>query len=159
MSELKAKHVVDVYVEYSANPYKEDQVYIKSEADKVIAELQKQVHDYAQGLYVIQARAEKEARHHKYKRCLAMADYCYTNVHCIMGHRLCAFSDRKKEWFERWHNRWLDIAPSHTRRIDGKSKANLLRVLWRKEAVEYDLSRLAIQRYVDGCMSGVQKIS
>lgn len=50
-------------------------VYIKADADKVIAELQKQVHDYAQGLYVIQARADKDARHHKYKRCLAMANY------------------------------------------------------------------------------------
>ena len=39
MSELKAKHVVDVYDEYSANPYKEAQVYLKYEADKVIAEL------------------------------------------------------------------------------------------------------------------------
>ena len=44
--------------------------YLKSEADKVIAEkdaaiaeLKEQVHDYAQGLYVLQARAEKEARH------------------------------------------------------------------------------------------------
>ena len=39
MSELKAKHVVDVYDEYSDNPTNEAQVYIKSEADKVIAEL------------------------------------------------------------------------------------------------------------------------
>ena len=55
----------------------------KDEADKVlaekdaeIAELKEQVHDYAQGLYVLQARAEKEARHQKYKRCLAMAEMC-----------------------------------------------------------------------------------
>ena len=41
--------------------------YLKSEADKVIADLseeivglKKQVHDYAKGLYVMQARAEKE---------------------------------------------------------------------------------------------------
>lgn len=32
----------------------------KAEKDKEIAELQKQVHDYAQGLYVIQSSAEKE---------------------------------------------------------------------------------------------------
>lgn len=38
----------------------ETEFYLKSEADKVIAELQKQVHDYAQGLYEIQAKAEKE---------------------------------------------------------------------------------------------------
>lgn len=38
-----------------------------------LAELKKQVHEYALGLYVMQAKAEKEARHQKYKRCLAMA--------------------------------------------------------------------------------------
>jgi hypothetical protein len=43
---------------------------ILDERNAEIAELQKQVHDYAQGLYVIQAKAEKELRHHKYKRCL-----------------------------------------------------------------------------------------
>ena len=40
MSELKAKHVVDVYDEYSDNPTNETQVYLKSEADKVIADLE-----------------------------------------------------------------------------------------------------------------------
>ena len=74
MSELKATTVYDAY--WKANSVGEGtgiQVYLKSEADKVIAELKKQVHDYAQGLYVMQARAEKEARHNKYRRCLAMA--------------------------------------------------------------------------------------
>ena len=56
------------------------EVYFKSEADKVIAEkeaaiseLKEQVHDYAKGLYVMQARAEIEFRHQKYKRCFMMA--------------------------------------------------------------------------------------
>lgn len=39
MSELKARHVVDVHDGYAENPCKEcSQVYLKSEADKVIAE-------------------------------------------------------------------------------------------------------------------------
>ena len=81
---------------YSAHIFEmgcmDQRVYLKSEADKVIAdleeshkkeveqllieivELKKQVHDYAQGLYVIQAKAEKEARHHKYKQCLDKAE-------------------------------------------------------------------------------------
>ena len=77
-------------VEFGTN----DEVYLKSEADAYIAELEekhkmeveqlliemqglkKQVQDYAQGLYVVQARAEKELRHHKYQRCLAMAKWC-----------------------------------------------------------------------------------
>ena len=86
MSELKTRFIDDTYVEYyNTGKHELAQVYLKSEADKVIA-------------------------HNKYKRCLAMADFCYTNVHCIMGHRLCAFNDRTKEWFERWHKRWLEIA-------------------------------------------------
>lgn len=42
MSELKARHIVDVYDSYYAeNPFGErSQVYLKSEADKVIAGLQ-----------------------------------------------------------------------------------------------------------------------
>lgn len=106
MSELKAKHVVDVYDEYSANPTNEAQVYLKSEADKVIAELQKQVHDYAQGLYVIQARADKDARHQKYKRCLAMAKWCDDAARLATwdaNYHLCG-------WYNKWMRRWLKIA-------------------------------------------------
>ena len=80
MSELKCVKQSDVMWGHWFTEY-----YIRSEADKVIA-------------------------HNKYKRCLAMADYCYTNLHCIMGHRLCSFADWNKEWFERWHKRWLELA-------------------------------------------------
>ena len=82
---------------------KEDVDKTLAEKDKEIAKLQKQVHDYAQGLYVIQARAEKEARHHKYKRCLAMAKLCESNVIWVKG---------LSEWrrWKKWHNRWLELA-------------------------------------------------
>ena len=91
MSELKA-FVARKIDDVTCDPVPCVEVYLKSEADKVIAELeeshkmeveqlfieiaelQKQVHDYAQGLYVIQARADKEARHQKYKRCLDKAE-------------------------------------------------------------------------------------
>lgn len=55
-------------------PVEEETCYLKSEVDELIAEkdeeiaeLQRQVHDYVQGLYEIQARAENELRHHKFK--------------------------------------------------------------------------------------------
>ena len=52
MSELKAVHAFDVYEAYTKTGDDDAaQVYLKSEADKVIA-------------------------HHKYKRCLAMAEAC-----------------------------------------------------------------------------------
>lgn len=91
MSELKAKHVVDVYDEYSANPYKEAQVYLKDEADKVI-------------------------RHHKYKRCLAMADYCQgQKKYWHMRYTTAAGYDRSYEKWKhklliKWYKRWLELA-------------------------------------------------
>ena len=71
-----------------------------------IAELQKQVHDYAQGLYAIQARAEKELRRHKYKRCLRNAEGC-KNKAWFYGE----VRDRnaaKTMW--KWRKRWLELA-------------------------------------------------
>ena len=79
--ELKARHVVDVYDNYSEHPCEESsQVYLKSEADKVIA-------------------------HHKYKRCLTMAKYC----EAMRGHYL-SYEEPKWFWYRKWRNRWLELA-------------------------------------------------
>ena len=103
MNELKAVHVVDVYDEYSANPYNEAQVYLKSEADKVIADLeeshkkevgqllieimklknkineaQTELELWRDG-YIISEAHQKELdgkRHSDYKRCVAMVETC-----------------------------------------------------------------------------------
>lgn len=84
----------------------EYEVYSKSEADEVIAELKNQVHEYAQGLYEIQSRTENEIRHGKYKRCLAMAKWC--NKRWILDD--CLYELGKTRFYERWENRWLKIA-------------------------------------------------
>ena len=122
MSELKAHRIVGMDERFARvdNDY-----YLKSEADKVIAEkdkviaeLQKQVHDYAQGLYAIQARAEKEARHDKYKRCVAMADLCFRECQTY-----CALIERGEEHFSemdfygRWNKIWLILAEKFKERI------------------------------------------
>ena len=122
MSELKVYHCNEWHNEYT-------EFYLKSEADKVfaeleerhkmeveqllieIAELQKQVRDYAQGLYVIQARAEKEARHHKYKRCLAMARWCERKRIDAANYRI---PRQKWDFYDKWHKRWLELAEEHT---------------------------------------------
>ncbi len=87
-------------------------LYIKSEVDEVIAELQKQVHDYAQGLYVIQARADKDARHQKYKRCLAMARWCdEVMMSCeLRGYAVNRIWANRHQWAMRWKYRWLELA-------------------------------------------------
>lgn len=84
-----------------------------------VLELKKQVHDYAQGLYIIQARAEKEARHHKYKRCLAMANVCYLwfvryenylqKLLYASNATIAAYKFRR-DMYDNWEKRWLELA-------------------------------------------------
>lgn len=99
MSELNVYHH-----ELRHNEYAE--FYLKYEADKVIAELKEQVHDYALGLYAMQARAEKEARRYKFKRCLAMAKLCNEKwlVHNF------AEIPTKLRFYDKWEKRWLGLA-------------------------------------------------
>lgn len=106
MSGLKVYKMVDEkYCDDSFCVIPSD-VYLKSEADEVIAELKNQVHEYAQGLYEIQSRTENEIRHGKYKRCLAMAKWC--NERWILDD--CLYELGKTRFYERWEKRWLKIA-------------------------------------------------
>ena len=91
--------------------------YLKSEADKVIAEkdaaiaeLKEQVHDYAQGLYVLQARAEKEARHQKYKRCLGIAAVCFEKSYSTTLVKYDKESGLLRNFYDWWGERWLELA-------------------------------------------------
>ena len=61
-----------------------NEVYSKSDVDKVIAE------------------KDKQLRHHKYKRCLAMAEWCNANY-------LRQYMFKPNFW-QRWNNRLLKIA-------------------------------------------------
>ena len=80
MSELKAVHAFDVYEAYTKTGDDDAaQVYLKSEADKVIA-------------------------HHKYKRCLAMANLCHWKSAVFI------YKKDKNDFYWRWYKRWLKIA-------------------------------------------------
>ena len=84
MSELKATTIYDAY--WKANSVGEGTgilVYLKSEADKVIA-------------------------HHKYKRCLAMAKWCH-NESLWWYSKGYGFEKYDKFW-EKWEKRWLELA-------------------------------------------------
>ena len=95
--------------------------YLKSEADKVIADkdneiedLKKQVHDYAQGLYVIQARAEKELHQQKRKRCLAMKKLCAFELdNAFRDPCISRSAEGCKRW-RRWLNIWRELANEPT---------------------------------------------
>ena len=102
--------------------------YEKSEVDKVIAELKAQkaqaeddcaywkmnhgnaanarheTEEYAMQLY-------KEARHQKYKRCLAMAWWCERKRIDAANYRI---PRQKWDFYDKWHKRWLELAEEPT---------------------------------------------
>lgn len=108
-----------------------EKVYLKSEADKVIAELKdrlqaadKQIENLinnASSIMLFQDRVNdnKIAKliHYKYKHCLNMADKCV--VLCQKSKDLYRWAEDEKlehyynhkiEFFARWHESWLKIA-------------------------------------------------
>lgn len=115
--ELNA-YKADVYIPVYGS-IADAKVYLKSEADKVIAELKAQkaqaeddcaywkmsegnaanamheTEEYAMQLY-------NELRHSKYKRCLAMATFCHVSS------VLCEGPDSL--FYRRWFHKWYELA-------------------------------------------------
>ena len=93
-------------------------VYIKSEADKVIAELEERIADGDKDFEISNNQNErlmKIVRHHKHKRCLAMARWCESEEK--RPEAIAPLFDTDKECWEynsnylvKWHKRWLKIA-------------------------------------------------
>lgn len=72
-----------------------DEVYLKSETDKVIAE------------------KDKELRHQKYKRCLAMASSCSDKASAEYASSYVSCDEyyyHHAEFWNKWHKRWLELA-------------------------------------------------
>ena len=109
MSELKVYHCNEWHNEYT-------EFYLKSEADKLIAEKDKEImeleahitdgdKDFEMANHQNE-RLLKIVRHHKYKRCLAMARGCR-----LRGRLFGACGLYEKElWALKWHKRWLELA-------------------------------------------------
>lgn len=111
------------------------EVYSKSDVDSVIAELKDkcQMHDFFwegcgfakrgfknsvavseafDELEVELAEKDKELRHQKYNRCLAMAKMCdEVMMSCeLRGYTVHRIWANKHEWAMRWKYRWLELA-------------------------------------------------
>ena len=136
MSELKA--IDDLYerkIRNGSDPYKiklvdvrHPPVYLKSEADNVIAELkneievQKRLRNMALASVPNALKVMKIIQHHKYKRCVAMARWCGNAYDKWMMKKANAIRLGKDgveyyhqaRWevshYMRWHVRWLKIA-------------------------------------------------
>lgn len=104
--------------------YCPNEVYDKSEADEYIGELKKErdwlAKDRAQAYDDLEKRAqlnikqEESIRHQKYKRCLAMAKWCFTksNYHFVLARHGedGKENNRRSILYSKWYKRWLKIA-------------------------------------------------
>lgn len=117
--ELKVYDLVDVQ-DYRGK------VYLKSEADKAITELKDRLREqtsiaeeafklkdvyrmsYTEAV-AVSYKKNKEIRHHKYKRCLAMARWCASRSAswCLdpADEQL-----HKSDFYDKWKLRWLELA-------------------------------------------------
>jgi len=94
-----------------------NEVYSKSDVDKVIAEkdkeiaeLEERIADDDKDFEMANSQNErllKIVRHHKYKRCLAMARWFK-----IMSILAADYRVPREKWnfYEKWHNRWLELS-------------------------------------------------
>ena len=119
MSELRA------YPRYSPRGLAD--YYLKSEADKVIAEKNEKIDELEERVDELQKATDSawskvnamydELRRHKYRHCLNMAYKCV--LLCQKSKDLYRWAEdenlehhynRKIEFFARWHNRWMELA-------------------------------------------------
>ena len=95
--------------EEGGEPVEEETCYLKSEADKLIAELNIRICEGDEDFEIANnqiKRLIKLVRHQKYKRCLAMAEWCDTEVGI-------ADTDGNYEdmlWYQKWYEHWLKLA-------------------------------------------------
>ena len=129
MSELKVYTPKELVMQGRHN----EPIYIKSVADKVIAELKDKLQNVSELLketreWLMESQkmhkrcadnAIKKIRHNKYKRCLAMARWCrmHDEFTQLESERLglpqrTIFLEyrRKAMWFNKWHKCWLALA-------------------------------------------------
>ena len=87
----------------------ETEFYIKSEADNLIAELNMRICDGDEDFEIANNqinRLLKIVRHQKYKRCLAMAEWC--DAEADVADADGDYEDMR--WYQKWHQKWLELA-------------------------------------------------
>lgn len=126
MSELKERDARELVINNHYCPSDEGmRVYLKSEADKVIADLEESHKMEVEQLlmetvelkkekeYTIECTTEvinaqeREIRHQKYRRCLAMYHYCAIKALYELDLK---GNDVKWKWYSKWMHKWFKLA-------------------------------------------------
>jgi hypothetical protein len=91
--------------------------YLKSEADKVIAELKadyKEACDRLQTANIIKDEQLAATRHQKYKRCLAMAEWCNSEMGretfaCFRPRHTKEVWREEHKYWAKWRKIWFEL--------------------------------------------------
>ena len=107
--QLKSYKMLDE--SYSCGPFCQEpaDVYLKSEADKLIDELNMRILEWDEDFEIANnqiKRLLKIVRQQKYKRCFAMVKLCATSAHYEKS--LCSLKYFK--WWLKWYERWMKLA-------------------------------------------------
>lgn len=62
------------------------------------------------GHWVLKSEAEREIRHQKHKRCLAMVERCKDRIENAVQYNEHDDLLIINEFWERWHKRWMELA-------------------------------------------------
>ena len=110
MSELKVIHAYTFdEIEIISTNSNGNNYYLKSEADKLIAELNMRICEGDEDFEIANNqinRLLKIVSHQKYKRCLAMAEWCNSEIG--IADTDGDYEDMRR--YQKWHERWLKLA-------------------------------------------------
>ena len=87
------------------------EMYRVADVDAAIAELEEKLDIYKRGWMEndrVNAKQYAEIRHHKYKRCLAMAKWC--DAKADWYYSIGEFCRDRVQFYIKWRKRWLKLA-------------------------------------------------
>ena len=93
--------------EEGGEPVEEETCYLKSDVDAVIAELKKEKEYVIENTAKVINAQEREIRHQKYKRCLAMAKWCNSEAFYAEA---VENDDKRADWLGVWTDKWEKLA-------------------------------------------------